>query len=115
MGIPAPQGPSELLHVCLFVTAMILAYMITYTALEADSPSLVMTLKLKAAGKSGIPKEEFETFLSDDLIVLPRLKDLLVDKMAYKEGDIYRLTPKGRFMAKLFIFYRLLLGLEKGG
>ena len=115
LGVAPPQGPAELLHVALLVTALILAYMITYTALEADSPSLVMTSRLVDAGPRGVLKEEFETFLNDDLLVLPRIRDLLTDQMAVLEDGRYRLTPKGRLMARIFMTHRAMMGLEKGG
>lgn len=115
LGVTPPQGAAELLHVALLVSALILAYMITYTALEADSPSLVMTLRLVDAGPRGVLKEEFETFLDDDLLVLPRIRDLLTDEMAVLAAHRYRLTPKGRLLARIFITHRAIMGLEKGG
>jgi len=35
--------------------------------------------------------------------------------MAYMDGDKYRLTPKGVLMARIFLFYRKLLDVPKGG
>ena len=31
--------------------------------------------------------------MNDDLLVIPRVRDLITDKMAYIDGDKYRLTP----------------------
>lgn len=114
-GIAAPRGAAELLHVAVFVTSLILAYMITYTALEADSPSLVMTMRIQAAGSGGLSERDLETAFNDEIMVVPRIKDLLTDKMAFLSEGRYRLTPKGRILARIFISYRAVLGLPKGG
>lgn len=115
LGVPAPSGAPELLQVALLVTALILSYMITYTAIEADSPSLVMISKIQAGGPKGVAKEEFDHFLNDELLIAPRIDDLLTDRMAEFTGGRYRLTGKGRLFALVFIRYRSILGLGMGG
>lgn len=105
----------ERLHVILFVTALTLAYMITYTAIEADSPSLVMITRISGMGSLGFDKNDFDVSMNDELLVLPRINDLVLDKMAVIEQDRYRLTRKGRLFAKIFIYYRRLLKAGIGG
>lgn len=106
---------SERLHVILFVTAMTLAYMITYTAIEADSPSLVMITRISGGGAEGFDRNKFDDAMNDDLLVLPRINDLVLDKMAVVEQGRYRLTRKGRLFARIFIYYRRLLNAGIGG
>lgn len=89
--------------------------MITYSAIEADSPSLVMVMAIANAGPDGMDAREFEATLNDDLLIKPRVADLITDKMAYKEGNRYRLTGKGLLFANIFIYYRMLLRAPKGG
>jgi len=110
-----PAGLAESAHVLLFVMAMMAAYIISYSALEADSPTLVMVQRILAAGRDGIAPEVFIREMNDDLLVQPRLDDLVRDNMAVLEGGRYRPTPKGRAMAGLFTFFRAVLGAEKGG
>lgn len=110
-----PQKTSEYLHICLFFISLTLSYMITYSALEADSPTLVMVMTIEKAGQEGLDKKEFEQKLSDDILVKPRIKDLVTDKMAYLDGEKYKLTSKGVLFARIFIFYRRLLNAPKGG
>lgn len=74
-----------------------------------------MILKIYEAGNNGFSKEDFEEIMNDDLLVKTRIRDLLNDKMAYLECNKYRLKPKGFLMARLFIFYRKILGTDKGG
>lgn len=110
-----PKGILEYLHICLIFVSLTLAYMITYSALEADSPTLVMVMTIAKAGSVGLDKEEFDKILNDDLLIKPRINDLVLDKMAYMERDRYKLTPKGMMMARLFIIYRRILNAGKGG
>lgn len=115
LGFSVPAGTGELLAVSLYVTAFILAYMITYSAVEADSPTLVMIKAVADAGEMGLRKEDFFAAMNDAVLVEPRLKDLLTDRMAVLENGRYVLTGKGRLFASIFTRYRALLGLGKGG
>ena len=115
LGIALPLHTSSYLHIIGFVTAATLSYMITYTVIEVDSPSLVMALAINSAGSTGLPKAEFHTLMNDSLLVEPRIKDMLRDGLAVKSGDLYHLTSKGRRMARLFALHRRLLGTGMGG
>lgn len=97
------------LSVGLFVVSLTLAYIITYSAMEVDSPSLVMVNAIAGAGPEGLPKGRFDEMMTDDVLVIPRIKDLLRDGHVYLEGGRYRLTPKGESFIRIFIFYRKLL------
>ena len=110
-----PVSLPELAHVALFHLAATLAYMITYSALEADSPTLVMITAIKTAGPGGMDAREFHRTMTDDLLVRPRLRDLLRDRLAVVESGRYRITPKGRRLARLLAFHRRLLGAQMGG
>lgn len=115
LGFSPLDSFAEYLHISLFFISITLAYMITYSALEADSPSLVMIMTIARAGSDGLSKEAFEHSMNDDLLVKPRIRDLILDQMAYLEGDKYRVTVKGALFARIFIFYRKLLNAPKGG
>lgn len=114
-GIDTPVGWTEYVRIALMFTAFTLAYMITYSGLEADSPSLVMVLSIAQAGPEGLSKNVFFQQMTDDILIKPRVRDLLTDKMAYLDGDTYRLTPKGVLLANIFVVYRNILGAGKGG
>lgn len=115
LSVPVPRGYAELTAVGLYVTSFILAYMITYSAVEADSPTLVMMKAIAEAGAAGITREDFFSAMNDSVLVEPRLRDLLTDKMAVLSSGKYVLTRKGRLFASIFTAYRALLGLGKGG
>lgn len=115
LGVLAVRSFLEYFHICLLFISLTLAYMITYSAIEVDSPSLVMINKIAEAGSDGLDERLFMQMLNDQNLVKPRLDDLLNDKMAHYDGNKYRLTLKGMFLARLFIFYRKLLKSPKGG
>lgn len=105
----------DYVHVALFFISVTLAYMITYSAIEVDSPSLVMINAIAKAGKEGLDEKLFYQMMNGDILIKPRINDLLNDKMAYLEGYKYKLTPKGRLLVRIFILYRKLLNAPKGG
>ena len=111
----APAKFLDLLHMALFHTSLTLAYMITYSAMEADSPTLVMILKIASAGTEGLEKSELDKSLTDHILVIPRIQDLLRDKLALIRNGKYQLTPKGTLFARIFICYRNLLKAQQGG
>lgn len=111
-------GPADLwgyLHVAEMVLALGLSYMVTYSALEADSPSLVIALTIADQGTHGLAAEDLAQAMSDERLVRPRLEDLVLDQMAFWQGERLLLTPKGQALARLFAFYRRLLGKGLGG
>ena len=106
---------AEYLHISLFFISLTLAYMITYSAIEVDSPSLIMIMTIADAGPNGLDENEFKRILNDSFLIKPRLKDIILDKMAYLDNGKYKLTPKGILFARIFIVYRKLLNAPKGG
>jgi hypothetical protein len=110
-----PASLPEYLHISLFVVVFALAYTITYSAIEVDSPSLVMAIKIAEAGQKGMSQEEFHAYFSDKILVDPRLADMVRDGLAEKIGREYRITSKGRAFVATITFFRAILGAGKGG
>jgi len=92
-----------------------LAYLISFTAIEADSPSLVMVKQIMESGEKGLIPETLEKRIVNDDLVMPRIGDLLRDKMIIKERGHLVLTAKGRFLSQLFMYQRTLFRLGPGG
>ena len=103
------------LHVSLLYASLYASYAVTYIALEVDSPSLVIALRIAKAGSRGLPREELHRLTDNDLLVVPRVRDLVRDRWIFFEKERYRLTRKGRFFAELFILFRGILRAGKGG
>jgi hypothetical protein len=111
------HGLADDFEMSVMVVAMTLAYIITYSALEVDSPSLLIVKFVAERGAQGLPTREFYDNMSDDLLVRPRLQDLVRDQHVQLKEGRYHLTNKGRKFIAIFVFYRIkiLQSLVKGG
>jgi hypothetical protein len=114
-GISAPVSVIEYLHVALFFMSLAFVYITSYPAWEADSPTVLIIMAIGKAGSDGLDKSVFQKLMKDNLLLKPRVKDLVKDNMVYMDGDRYRLTSKGALLARVFVFYRKLINASKGG
>jgi len=105
----------EYLQIWLYFVSLTLAYMITYSAIEVDSPSLLIIRKISKVGPIGLTRDQLEYEMNDSVLIEPRINDMLLDRMAELREERYRLTMKGILMAHLFTFYRNLMRVGKGG
>lgn len=110
-----PQTLAEYVAFTILYLALALSYISTYSAVQADSPSLSILLRIERAGASGVSLAELEAEFTDDLLVLPRLQDLVSGKLVGKKDDRYVIDRQGALLAAAHSAFRGLLGLEKGG
>jgi hypothetical protein len=99
----------ELLHAAVLFTALTLAYIQTATTLEVDSPSLSIVLAIDAAGAAGLAREQLRATLTDELLVRPRLDDLVRDQVVAFDGTTYRLLRRGGFFIGFIVAWRRLM------
>jgi len=105
----------ECLHSSLLFISLSLAYLCTYSAIAADSPSLLMVMAIARAGPGGLDKDGLFSGLDDNLLVKPRIKDLHDARMISLVQGKYKVTAKGRLFVRVFTGFRNLLHLPKGG
>jgi len=98
----------------LFIS-LFTAYLVSYPAIEVDSPSLVIIRCISESGKAGLNIEKLGDLLQNDLLVEPRLKDLVDAGLVDLSFSAYRINKKGVMFILPFIFYRNILNLGKGG
>jgi len=104
-----------------FLTLMIvyfsgmLAYGITYTAIEADSPTMQILDEVAKTGDSGMHLDELGARMTDEMLLYPRLADLVRDKMAVNDAGYYKVTKKGQILETIFRIQRNVFRLPKGG
>ena len=114
--IPPPVHLREYIHISLFFISLTLAYVISYSALEADSPSLVIVAYIANAGSNGLDKKCFDELMNDNILIKPRIRDLLLNNMVERDGEKYVLTAKGILFVRIFIIYRKIMNVpHKGG
>lgn len=109
-------GPWQLAHIALFHIAATLAYIVLYSALEQDSPSLTIIAYVAAAQGRGRKPEELRGLVRDEQIVGVRFDALLAAGIVIQSpSELYLLTPRGRRWARLLNLFRRLYRLDKGG
>lgn len=104
----------ETLHVAGFHVAVMLAYVVAYSAIEERSPSMTLLSRVAAAGAGGVSRNELQTLLTRVSPVEIRIKAMLRDGMVSGDHD-FSLTQKGLAWAQVFSAYRRFLGFTKGG
>ncbi len=114
-GIMPPEGFFSYLDFFLLYIFLTLAYICSYSAMEVDSPSLTIVLNIIRVYPDGLKRNRLYDIITDELTVKTRIRDLVKDKMVYMDADKYKLTSKGFFLANIFVFFRKLLNLPKGG
>lgn len=110
-----PHDFINYIYIVIFFISLFISYLLSYPAIEADSPSLVIILHISRAGSKGISAAEIKELLKDNQLVEPRLKDLVDAKMVDLTGSVYKINKKGILFIHPFIAYRELLKLGKGG
>ncbi|MFH1867873.1 MAG: hypothetical protein ABH843_02775 [Candidatus Omnitrophota bacterium] len=110
-----PQALSDHIHLFIFFSSLTFSYIISYSAIGADSPSMNMVLKIARSAPDGLERDKIAEMMTDDYLIKPRLKELINNKMVYMINDVYRISKLGELFVKIFVYYRDLLNLPKGG
>jgi len=105
----------SLAHISVFHVSMALAYVVTYSGLEERSPSMSLLLYVAESRTRGRTQDELYAILSGATPIETRLQALVRDRMIEQDGDVFRITSKGRLWAIVFGAWRRLLGMKKGG
>jgi hypothetical protein len=114
-GQPFIRGTSLPLTAVALYVLLSLAYVIVYTAVEVDSPSALIALRVSERGDEGMTDADLRDVLTDDALVLARLRDLVAAGSVSRDGTQYRLEPRGVMIARVFEAYRAVLGRGLGG
>jgi len=109
------DGPWQYLHVGIFHTAMMLGYVVAYSAIEEKSPSMTILSWVAKAGNKGRSREEVEMLLLRNSPIENRLQAMVRDRMVDLRQGHYVLTAKGRKWATVFHWWAGLTNAEKGG
>ena len=123
-------SPFDWANAALLYVALTLAYMVTYSAMQGDSPTFAILRAVGAAGERGCLLGDLYARFDDQRLIVARLDDLVNGGLAVCSAWVthdrttstfvlgaatYRLTSRGRVLTRLFLAYRRLLGMEKGG
>jgi hypothetical protein len=110
------MGLPQLIHLCLFYTSLSLCYVILYSTIEFDSPTLSLIRHLAHNGTRGLSLEEVRQFLEARPFVRRRLAALLHDGLVREENGRYFVAGRGSLFFRLILAFRALYGsIERGG
>ena len=109
-----PLTRSELLEIYFFHFALSSAYISSYPAVRALSPSLDVLRMIAASPEKRMTEEEIAKRFSDVGLVTARMDDLRKYRLITESGARVRLTFMSRIIVRSFIVYRRLLGLPIG-
>ena len=110
-----PQAPLDYATFALLYVGLVLAFGTTYSAVQADSPTMSVLLAIEATGGRGLGLAELLDRFTDRVLVVPRLDDLVLGGLARLRDGRYVIAPRGVLFARTFVLFRRLLGFERGG
>jgi hypothetical protein len=103
-----------LAQVLVFHGALSSAYIASYPAATAHSPSLAILLIIGAAPLGRLTGDEIARLYRNEHTIIRRAEDLEVYGMLGRKDNSYVLKPVAYFIIRFYILYRKLLGLPPG-
>ncbi len=116
MGVlPMGYGPGliEGAAILLLHYSLSAAYIMTYPAVEALSPTLVIALFM-GESSTATAHEELIRLFPEESILTPRIMDLARAKLVRLDNETLSLTFRGRVLIQFFILFRAFIGLKPG-
>lgn len=112
----APLSLIQWLNVALALVAFALAYVVTYSALEADSPTLSLVRHIASAGSGGIGEEKLREFMASRPFVGARLSALVEEGMVHERAGRIHLAEHPYTLFRMVLLHReKILGLTHHG
>jgi len=90
-------------------------YLLLFSAIDSDSPTLTMIGIIRKSGSRGISRDELAQEMAKHSFVRPRLKQMIHDGFLVQVGDRLHPGRRGRMLAGLVLSYRRLLGEREAG
>jgi hypothetical protein len=111
-GLAGLANPVAYVHILLFFTSMACAYIVFYTVLEWDSPTLTLVMMIGRAGKSGFAEAEFIKHAEQIPFLESRMQDLRRSGILVEKNGRYVLSPGPHWFYRSIVFYNRLLGAD---
>lgn len=109
-------APLATLTIALYYWSLSFCYIITYSAIEGDSPTLSLMRFVSNSGSEGRSPEEIARFMNDRPFIGARLAALINSGMIRKDGDRYIITGSESLAFRVILGFRRLYGsIPKGG
>ncbi|MDD5262507.1 MAG: hypothetical protein PHD76_11745 [Methylacidiphilales bacterium] len=112
----APTPLYLILHTALYYMACSFCYLILYTTIEGDSPTLSLMHFISQRNKGGISMEEVDRFLAHRPFVSARLSALIKSGLVVQSGGKYRIAGQPPLFFRIILGFRKLYGpISEGG
>lgn len=106
---------SDIVRLILFYGSCALVYIILYSAIQQQSPTLAMVLYLYSKGKTGCDEDSLILYLSATNEIQKRFSLMEQGKWIFSLDETWYLTKKGLRAANFFEYSALVFGLKVGG
>jgi hypothetical protein len=110
-GLTAPR----LVLTLLLFGSLSVTYIILFSAIEAESPTLTMIELIRRHRSTGIGEAELLASFVEQSYPSVRLEQMLHDGLVENIGGCLHITPQGRRVASPVLLYRRLLGRYNAG
>lgn len=108
--------PVEIVAVLFLHLSLSVAYIASYPAAQASSPTLEILLIAASAMPEGLTRKDIIRYFDDAKLLSQRFQDLLNLKLMVEGRGTFVLTPTARFIIRFFVLFRRMLGLQiRGG
>jgi len=106
----------DALQISLLYGSISFCYVITYSAIEGDSPTLSLMNLLAEKKDAGLPADEIGDFLSQRPFVKARLAALIHSGLVRQENDRFLIKGQPSLPFRIILGFRKLYGpISKGG
>lgn len=105
---------TDVLQIFVLHAALALAYIANYPAVTAHSPSLAILTIIGASERGRLTGEEIIRLYGNEHTIIRRVEDLEVYGMLARRGGTFSLKPAAKFIIRIYILYRKLLGMPPG-
>ena len=110
-----PADPAAWLRLGLLYVPCALAYIVCYSAIEHESATLALAVRLADAGERGATRESLQQSFAHEDMQGRRLSSMVASGLVRRYTGGYALTVKGRILARMFRLAERVAGLPGGG
>ncbi len=108
-----PHDALDLAAVLLLHYALSSAYILSYPAVEAISPTLAIALLMGDSDRA-VMKKDLAGCFPDESLLAPRIMDLVKSRLVRIDKGVLSLTWRGRVLVLFFAAFRSFMGLRPG-
>ena len=108
-------GLADSIYASALFVSISVCYLLFYTVIQWDSPTLSLTYFILEAGPAGRSYEEMEAFVRARGLVHSRYAQLKNDRIIVQNGDHVELAQRGSVAIRIGEAYRRAMGRETQG